>query len=56
MGDLIIPETETLYLVCVCCGEAFETMQLAKRHGDENPDCVDVDGAAFAVEPESEAF
>jgi hypothetical protein len=54
--DLIIPESEPLYLVGEC-GEAFDSPRSADAHIQEGDcdDCLD-SGGAFRILPESEAF
>lgn len=49
---------EKMYLVCICCGEAFDSIQTAHEHGT-----ADLSGSAgwcgdegFNIVPESEAF
>lgn len=50
--------TETPFLVCIRCGEAFDNMTSALQHGPSDPSgsagwCGD---EGFNIVPESEAF
>jgi len=44
-------ETEKLYLICVDCGEAFDTLETAKAHEDSS-ECSNT----YDLSYESEAF